>query len=52
MQDGSIILEKFGSVETGPLANVLACEGRPGKVWVMTGVRPLPGNGGFVVCME
>ena len=26
------MLEKFGSVETGPLANVLACEGKPGKV--------------------
>jgi len=32
LQDGSIVLEKFGSVETGPLANVLACEGKPGKV--------------------
>ena len=31
LQDNSIVLEKFDSVETGPLANVLACEGKPGK---------------------
>ena len=32
MQDGSCIEEMFNSIETGPLANVLACEGKPGKV--------------------
>lgn len=32
MQDGSIILEKFNSLEAGMLANVLASEGKPGKV--------------------
>ena len=31
-QDGSCVLEKYASLESGLLANVLACEGKPGKV--------------------
>ena len=32
MQDNSCVLERFQSLESGPLANLLACEGKPGKV--------------------
>ena len=39
MQDGSCIEEMFNSAETGPLANVLACEGRPGKVYALQNVK-------------
>jgi hypothetical protein len=31
-EDGSCVLERFPSLETGPLANVLVSEGKPGKV--------------------
>ena len=34
-QDGSCVQETFDSTETGPLANVLACEGKPGKVYLV-----------------
>lgn len=50
-KDGSPLLEKFDSVETGPLANVLACEGKPGKVFeIRAKCRTGPDN--FVTCMR
>ena len=33
IQDGSCILEEYKSLECGLLVNVLACEGKPGKVY-------------------
>lgn len=32
LQDGSIVQDSYDSVETGPLVNLLACEGKRGKV--------------------
>ena len=39
MQDGSCVLERFPSLETGPLANVLVSEGKPGQVHSRTHVH-------------
>lgn len=50
-QDNSIVLEKFNSLETGPLANVLACEGRPGKVFEVK-AKCRQGGENFVTCMR
>ena len=39
VQDGTAILEKFQSLETGPLANILVCGGEAGKVLEIRAIR-------------
>ncbi|XP_064392081.1 ester hydrolase C11orf54 homolog [Halichondria panicea] len=50
-KDGSIQQEKYDSVETGPLVNVLASEGKRGKVFEIK-VKCRTGEENFVSCMR
>ena len=51
IKDGSAVIEKYNSTETGPLVNVMVCEGKPGLVLeVRAEIRT--GNENFVSCMR
>ena len=52
MQDGSAIVEKFPYTETGPLANLLLCQGTPRLPVLEIKAKKRLGDENFVTCMR